>query len=101
MPLTAHLSELRKRIFVSVASLFAVFVVIFNYSEKIFRILTFPLRSELKVSMVKPYFQIIGKTAVSLVFLAPAEAFWMHLKVSFVAAFMISLPVIFYQLWRF
>jgi sec-independent protein translocase protein TatC len=101
MPLTEHLSELRKRIFVSVASLFAVFVVIFNYSEKIFRILTFPLRSELKISMVKPYFQVIGKTAVSLVFLAPAEAFWMHLKVSFVASFIISLPVIFYQLWRF
>ena len=101
MPLTEHLSELRRRIFISVAALFAVFVIIFNYSEKIFMILTFPLKSELKVSLVKPYVQLIGKKAASLVFLAPAEAFWMHLKVSFVASFIIALPVIFYQLWRF
>ena len=101
MPLTEHLSELRRRIFISVAALFTVFVIIFNFSERIFMLLTFPLRAELKVSLVRPYLQIIGKKAASLVFLAPAEAFWMHLKVSFVASFIIALPVIFYQLWRF
>jgi sec-independent protein translocase protein TatC len=41
------------------------------------------------------------KTPVSLVFLAPAEAFWMHMKVSFVASFIVALPVIFFQIWRF
>ncbi len=101
MPLTAHLSELRKRIFVAVACLGAMFAVTFNFSERIFRILTFPLRSEIKISAVHPYFQVSGKAATPLVFLAPAEAFWMHLKVSFVASFVLSLPVIFYQLWRF
>ena len=101
MPLTEHLTELRKRILVSLIALFVVFVGVFNYSEKIFDVVTFPLRSELKVSVYSPHFQIVKKTAAPLVFLAPAEAFWMHLKVSLVAALILSLPVIFYQLWRF
>ncbi len=101
MPLTEHLTELRKRILVSLTSVFIVFVAVFNYSEKIFELITFPLRSELKISLFSPHFQIIKKNAAPLVFLAPAEAFWMHLKVSFVAALILSLPIIFYQLWRF
>lgn len=101
MPLTEHLTELRKRILVSLMALFVVFVGVFNYSEKIFDVVTFPLRAELKVSVYAPHFQIVKKTAAPLVFLAPAEAFWMHLKVSLVAALILSLPVIFYQLWRF
>ncbi len=101
MPLTEHLTELRKRILVSLAALFVVFIGVFNYSEKIFDVVTFPLRAELRVSAYSPHFQIIKKTAAPLVFLAPAEAFWMHLKVSLVAALILSLPVIFYQLWRF
>ncbi len=36
-----------------------------------------------------------------LVFLAPAEGFWMNMKISLVAAFIIALPVIFQQLWSF
>ncbi len=101
MPLTEHLTELRKRILISLAALFVVFIGVFNYSEKIFDVVTFPLRAELKVSAYSPHLQIIRKTAAPLVFLAPAEAFWMHLKVSLVAALILSLPVIFYQLWRF
>lgn len=101
MPLTEHLTELRKRILLSLSAVFILFAVVFNYSENIFEVITFPLRSEFKISIDSPHFQILKKTAAPLVFLAPAEAFWMHLKVSFVAALIISLPIIFYQLWRF
>lgn len=101
MPLTEHLTELRKRILVSVAVLGVVFAVVFNYSEYLFDILTFPLKAELKIITKAPYYQVISKNAPPLIFLKPAEAFWMHLKVSFVAAFIFSLPVIFYHLWRF
>ena len=101
MPLTEHLSELRRRILTSLAAVFVVFVVVFNYSEKLFELITFPLRAELHFSIAAPYIEVIRKTAAPLVFLAPAEAFWMHLKVSLVAALIISLPVVFYQLWRF
>ncbi len=100
-PLTEHLSELRKRILVSLAFLFLAFIVIFNYSEDLFNLLSFPLKSEIKFDLTNPYLHIGKKTPVSLVFLAPAEAFWMHMKVSFVASFILTLPVIFYQIWKF
>ncbi len=101
MPLTEHLSELRRRILISLAAVFIVFVVVFNYSEKLFELITFPLRAELHFSLTSPYIDVVRKTAAPLVFLAPAEAFWMHLKVSLVASLIISLPIIFHQLWRF
>lgn len=96
-----HLSELRKRILISIAVLFTAFLFIFNYSEELFNILVFPLKSEIKLDVINPYIHIIHKTPVSLVFLAPAEAFWMHMKVSFVASFIFALPIIFYQVWKF
>jgi sec-independent protein translocase protein TatC len=64
-------------------------------------VLSFPLKSEIKFDLTNPYIHIREKTPVSLVFLAPAEAFWMHMKVSFVASFIFALPVIFYQIWKF
>ncbi len=55
----------------------------------------------MKFDFTNPYIHIAEKTPVSLVFLAPAEAFWMHMKVSFVASLIFALPVIFYQIWKF
>lgn len=101
LPLKEHLSELRKRILISITALFIAFLFIFNYSEELFNILVLPLKSEIKIDVTNPYIHVINKTPVSLVFLAPAEAFWMHMKVSFLASFIVVLPVIFYQLWKF
>lgn len=101
LPLTEHLSELRKRILTSVVVLFIAFLFSFNYSEDLFDILTLPLKTEIKLNLTNPYIHINEKTGPPLVFFAVTEAFWMHLKVSFVAAFIVSLPVIFYQLWSF
>lgn len=102
MPLLEHLTELRKRITIALAFLLVAFAVVFNYSEYLFGMLTFPLKSELRLNLRSPYVELIKKVSYPpLVFLKPAEAFWMHLKVSFVAAFVVSLPAIFYQLWRF
>lgn len=102
MPLTEHLGELRKSILVSTAFIAVAFVVAFNFSEEIFRMLMFPLRSEIKVDGRSPFFHVMGKTKeTSLVFLAPAEAFWMYLKISFVAGLICALPAIFYEIWRF
>lgn len=103
LPLTGHLEELRKRIVVSLVALLAGFLISFSYSEAIFQMLTLPLISEISFQMQYPF--IVMKTAdarnTSLVFLAPAEAFWMHLKVSLVAALILSLPVILHQIWKF
>jgi sec-independent protein translocase protein TatC len=103
MPFTEHLSELRKRISVSLVALLVAFILSFNYSEQIFDALTLPLRSEISITLHSPYISLIPTNIKnpSLVFLAPAEAFWMHLKVSFVAALVLSLPVILHQFWKF
>lgn len=101
LPLTEHLSELRRRILIPLATLFAGFILAFTYSEEIFEVLSLPLKSELKLSFTNPYIHKIKKASTPLVFLAPAEAFWMHMKISFVTALVISLPVIFSQFWRF
>lgn len=102
MPLTEHLSELRRSIFISLIFVGIAFVVAFNYSEGIFRLLMFPLRSEIKVNGHSPFFHLISKPKqTSLVFISPAEAFWMYLKISFVAGLVCALPAVFYELWRF
>jgi sec-independent protein translocase protein TatC len=105
MPLTEHLSEMRKRIIVSLVALLITFVVTFVYSEKIFNILMFPLKYNLSFSMENPFVHIIPQEKLSqdtrLVFLAPTEALWMNIKVALVAALMFSSPVIFYQIWGF
>jgi sec-independent protein translocase protein TatC len=86
---------------ISLIAVFLVFAFTFNYSEKLFGLLTLPLKSELTLNFTKPYFHTKEKAPISLVFLAPAEAFWMHMKVSFIASIVLSLPIIFHQLWRF
>jgi sec-independent protein translocase protein TatC len=103
MPFTEHLSELRKRIIISLSALVIGFLISFNYSEQIFDALTLPLRSELSFNMHYPFISLVPTKIKnpSLVFLAPAEAFWMHLKVSFVAGLVLCLPVILHQLWKF
>ncbi len=103
MPFTAHLSELRQRIFISLIALFIAFVISFHYSEILFKGLTFPLRKDLIFKLHSPYIFFLPKKQqlTSLVFLAPAEAFWMHLKVALVAAIILSLPVLLSQVWRF
>ncbi len=104
MPFTSHLVDLRKRIIISLVFVTIGFAAAFNYSEDIFRFLTFPLRYNISLSITSPFVQLIEKNVKnnpSLIFLAPAEAFWMHMKVSIITGIVISLPVIFFQIWHF
>src|SRR4030067_1882652 len=104
MPFTSHLVDVRKRIIISLVFVTIGFAAAFNYSEDIFRFLTFPLRYNISLGISSPFFQLIEKNVKnnpSLIFLAPAEAFWMHMKVSIITGIVISLPVIFFQIWHF
>lgn len=102
-PLTEHLGELRNRILVSLIALAIAFGFCFNYSEDIFRLLTSPLHYTLSFSLDNPYISFIPSAHpdINLVFLAPAEALWMHIKISFISAFIISSPLVFFEIWRF
>jgi sec-independent protein translocase protein TatC len=104
MPLFEHLEDLRKRILISVGALVVAFVVAFAFSEEIFGVLMFPLRYSLDFSVTDLWVEFVPDDKLNttkLVFLAPAEAFWMNMKVALVAALILSLPVIFHQLWKF
>ncbi|HTR44935.1 MAG TPA: twin-arginine translocase subunit TatC [Thermodesulfovibrionales bacterium] len=103
MPLTEHLSELRKRLIVSLSALFVGFLVCFNFSEDLFKALLFPMKFEIGFRMTYPFAALIPSEIknASLIFTAPGEAFWMHLKVSLVAGLILSLPLILYQFWKF
>lgn len=104
MSITEHLGDLRKKIFISVIILFIAFLVTFNFSEDIFKLIMFPLKYNMEFSVKDMYIHFVPQDKLhntKLVFLAPAEAFWMNIKIAFVAALILSLPVIFYQLWKF
>lgn len=103
MSLIEHLSELRKRILICLIALIIAFIFTFSYSEYIFKLLLFPLnytpQFSLKDGIVFVPDQKLQNT--KLVFLGPAEAFWMNMKIALVAGFILTIPIIFYQLWRF
>ncbi len=104
LPLTEHLSDLRNRIVISLIALFITFAIAFNYSEYLFKAVMFPLKYSLDFSVKNMYLHFVPQEklqGMKLIFLAPAEAFWMNIKVAFVAGFIFSLPVIFHQLWKF
>ena len=83
MPLTAHLSELRSRLIVILSAVGILFLLTYYFSAYLLALVQRPIGGH------------------KLVFLAPAEAFFAHMKVAFYAAFFLSLPVIFHQVWRF
>lgn len=102
-PLTEHLGELRNRILISLIAVCITFAASFYYSETLFSILVSPLHNTLAFSLKSPYISVLpGKNPdLDLVFLAPAEAIWMHIKIAFIAAIIISSPIIFFEIWRF
>ncbi len=84
----AHLIELRKRLMRSMIALLVVFVCLFPWSSKLYALLAKPLLAKLPKGG-----QMIA-TDVTTPFFVP-------LKVALMAAFLIALPFILYQLWRF
>lgn len=99
-----HLGEFRKKITVSLIALGLTFMATFNYSEYFLQFIMFPLRYSLEFSVKKMYMYFVYADklkSTKLVFLAPAEGFWMNMKISLVAAFIIALPVFFQQIWSF
>ncbi len=103
MSLIEHLSELRKRIVICLVALAIAFIFTFSYSEHIFKLLLFPLHYTPKVSLKEGLVFVSDQKLqnTKLVFLGPAEAFWMNMKIALVSGFILTIPIIFYQIWKF
>ena len=84
----AHLVELRSRLLNSAAALLLVFICLFPWASELYTLLAQPLLAKLPQGG-----QMIA-TDVTTPFFVP-------LKVAMMAAFLIALPYILYQIWRF
>lgn len=84
LPFTAHLEELRWRLIYSLATVAAAFAALYFVSDGLFQLLRKPMG--------------MGR---DLVFIAPAEAFFVYLKISLYGAIIVSMPMILYQAWEF
>ncbi len=102
MPFFGHLEELRKRLISSFLAIGIGFALCFHFSESILGFLLGPLNHHLVLIRKYPFFAYSSRPDVpSLIFLAPAEAFWVHMKLAFFAAVFLALPFLFYQVWLF
>ncbi len=101
MPFLTHLEELRRRLIVSLIAIGIGFVLSFNYSEVVLALLKRTLTFAFAFQRSYPYLVALPRVAPDLVFLAPAEAFWAHLKLGFFTGLLIALPVVLYEVWKF
>ncbi|MBM6760276.1 twin-arginine translocase subunit TatC [Megamonas hypermegale] len=81
MSIIAHLTELRKRLIRSLIAIGVGSCIAYYFIEDIMHLLTGP--------------------AGKLYYMQPAEAFFTYIKVAIFVGFLIALPVVLYQIWRF
>ncbi|HEU5310677.1 MAG TPA: twin-arginine translocase subunit TatC, partial [Candidatus Eisenbacteria bacterium] len=82
--LVEHLEEFRSRLIVALFAIIPIFIVTFAFHERIMEWLTGPLPNDKK-----------------LVTLGVTEPFTTSVKVSFIAAIAIALPILLWQAWAF
>ena len=95
--LRPHLVELRKRLGISVGTLFVMFFVMFYFHEPILNWMVEPLNIALEEVGKKSVHAADGMVTTSQV----GGAFFVALKVSFFAAIVASIPIILSQIWMF
>src|SRR5262249_17889581 len=81
-PLAAHIQTLKRRLIIIGATILVALMGVFAFSADMIAWLNRPFPNQ-------------------LVFYGPTEALFASIKVSFLAAVVCSLPVIFYQFWKF
>jgi sec-independent protein translocase protein TatC len=102
MPFLAHLAELRVRLIVSFVALGVAFIAAFNVRGVLLRLLQWPLTTDIVMSRRFPFIAFLDHPPIAkLTALAPAETLWTHFKVAFIAGFLVALPVILYEVWKF
>lgn len=89
--LKPHIQDLRKRLMISVLTLLVAFLVCFSFWNHIFEWIKAPLGAAFDSK------QVSGM----LIQISPAEGVIAAMKVSFFAALLISMPIVFWQLWLF
>ncbi len=99
MTVVEHLEELRKRLLISLVAVAVGSVVGFVFYRRILAFLVGPYQDAVRSLPVAARPE--GAFGDELVFLSPVEAFLAFLKIGFFSGFLIALPVVLWQLWRF
>jgi len=86
--LKPHIADLRKRLVISVLSLVVAFFACFTFYEPILNWMMVPIEAVLPANS-------------QMVAVEIQETFFTALKVAFFSGFILSLPIIFWQLWLF
>jgi sec-independent protein translocase protein TatC len=99
MTVVEHLEELRRRLVISAIAVLLASVVGLVFNQQILDFLVEPYRDALRALPAEA--APPGAFRRGLVFSGPAEAFVAVLKIGFVSGFLLALPVVLYQTWRF
>lgn len=89
LPITEHLTELRRRIGIALAAIVIGAILAYTYSEQIFAFL------------LSPATEALAAKGSRLQAIAPTEIFIAYIKCALLAGFVGTLPVSFWQLWAF
>lgn len=87
-PLVAHLTELRDRLLRSILVVLVVFLVLMNYANELFLIVSEPMRAAL------PFGTTMIATDVAAPFMTP-------FMLSFYVALLLAMPYVLHQIWSF
>ena len=88
MPLISHLEELRRKLIIAGVSWLVAFLSCYAFAEQLFDLIAGPIRLALP-------------EGTSLVFITATEPFFTYLKIGALAGLLVSMPVIFWQIWSF
>jgi sec-independent protein translocase protein TatC len=86
LPLLSILQRLRKRLVASAIALGVGFAISYAFSERLFRILAWPLKANLA-------------PGDKLIYTGLPEMFFIYIKVAFVGGLLLAAPFIFYEMW--
>lgn len=89
MPFYAHFAELRSRTLKSLAAVGIVSALCFTVAPKLYSFLAMPV------------YEALPEESRHLIFLNPVEPFFVYLKISVLAGFILASPWVFFQIWRF
>ena len=93
MPFLDHLEELRWCLIKVVVTVVVASIGVYFFSEFVLKILVKPFNDASVVSSVP--------ATQKLIFLSPTGGFMVRVKLSVFVGLLLSLPVVFYQFWKF
>jgi sec-independent protein translocase protein TatC len=101
MPFLDHLEELRWRIIKSLIAVAIGALAAYYFSDRILAVLIAPYQDALQALAANGNDAVLPDISRRLIFLSPTEGFLVRIKVALFAGFLLALPVVFYQTWKF